>query len=223
MIPLVNTNDEVTIDDLEAQDAKAPIWVLNSSAQSRARMSGEVHIGIPKPNGTKVDDLFLPMTWLPIRITDQIPRRQLLDASEFRNAVNSRVMELISAERAKKILAEDGAEEERDRLEARQRQIDEAQAARGIQGSGAEIVSVQELSENNKTMVESETVDPNALDSGFLMFVEAIKQDTDVEALNRIRARAKFSTREVEHMLKELRSKDRVCTFLKTKLAEMRG
>jgi len=133
MIPLVNTKDEVTIDDLE-QDSndRAPIWVLNSSAQSRAKQAGEVHIGIPKRNGTKVDDLFLPMTWLPIRITDQIPRSQLLESSEFRNAVNSRVMELISAERAAKILAEDGADEERERLEARQRQIDEAQAALNI-------------------------------------------------------------------------------------------
>ena len=91
-------DDEITIASLEEGDHTKAIWALNGSANSAARQAGEVHIGIPKRNGTKVDDLFLPMTWLPIRITDQIPRAQLLESSEFRNAVNNGLLTLISEE-----------------------------------------------------------------------------------------------------------------------------
>ena len=211
--------DELSISDLEQGNEKDPIWVLNGSANSKAGMAGEVHVGIPKRNGSKVDDLFLPMTWLPIRITDQIPRAQLLESSEFRNAVNSGLLQLITQQKAETIMREDGAVDEKERLSERAKEIQSATAARSIKDSGAEVVSVQELADNNRTQMDEERRDPNALDAGFVMFVNAIKDSTDVEALNRIRGRGNFTRPEISHMVKELKGKEKVVAFLKKALS----
>lgn len=216
-ISLPSLEDEISITALEEGNEKDPIWVLNGSATSAARRAAEVHVGIPKLSGTKVDDLFLPQTWLPIRITDQIPRRQLLEASEFRDAVNAGLLTLISKEKALAIMAEDGAQEERERLSDRAKEIRDTTAARSIQDSGAEIVSTQELADKQAS-AEQESRDPNALDPGFTMFVTAIEQLDDIEALNRIRGRSAFTRPEVLHMLKALKSKEKVCKFLKASL-----
>jgi hypothetical protein len=217
-IAFPSLTDEISIASLEQGSDKDPIWVLNASANSAARQAGEVHIGIPKKNGTKVDDLYLPMTWLPIRITDQIPRAQLMESSEFRNAVNNGLMQLISSDKAMAILAEDGAQEERERLSERARQIRDATAARTIKDSGAEVVSVQELADANRTQMGDEERDPNALDPSFIMFVNAIKDTADTEALNRIRGRGTFTRPEIAHMVKELKGKEKVVAFLKKAL-----
>jgi len=211
-------DDEITIASLEEGDHTKAIWALNGSANSAARQAGEVHIGIPKRNGTKVDDLFLPMTWLPIRITDQIPRAQLLESSEFRNAVNNGLLTLISDEKARAIMSEDGAADERERLSERAKQIRDATAARTIKDSGAEVVSVQELADASRNQDQAEERDPNALDAGFVMFVNAVKDLPDVDALNRIRGRQNFTRPEIQHMVKELKGKEKVVAFLKKAL-----
>jgi len=218
----MNTRTTVTISQLEQGNLTDPIWAVNNSVASKARQQGEVHIGIPKTNGTKLDDLFLPMTWLPICLTDQIPRKQLLDSSEFRDAVNSKVLQLITEEHAKLLLSQDGADEEAERLDERKRQIEEATAARTIQDSGAEIVSMQELAdrakggasiESNDRSVREEKESP--VEPGFAMFVETLITMPDAEALNKIRARNSAKRSEITYMLDRLRHKEKVVAFLR--------
>ena len=115
-------------------------------------------------------------------------------------------------------MSEDGAADERERLSERAKQIRDATAARTIKDSGAEVVSVQELADASRNQDQAEERDPNALDAGFVMFVNAVKDLPDVDALNRIRGRQNFTRPEIQHMVKELKGKEKVVAFLKKAL-----
>jgi hypothetical protein len=206
-------NKYVNVASLEQGNQQEPIWALNGSSESDIGQPGEIHVGIPKVNGSKIDDLYLPQTWLPTCLTDQIPRGQLLASSEFRGAVNNRLVVLISAEFAAEIQAQDGADEERQRLNELRRAVREATSSRSITESGAEVISTSEIQDRGV-----ETSASTELDSGFVLFANNLETKSDVEALNLIRSRGKFSGRELRHLLKELKDKPKVVAFINSRL-----
>lgn len=189
----------LTIRDLEGRDPNEPIWALNGSAQSEAGQAGDVHVGIPKTNGTKVDALYLPQTFLPQNLTDQIPRAQLLASSEFRNAVNTRLLILITDEYATQILNEDGASEERDRLSRLRRQVREATAARSITQGGTDILNTSSLLDPAASEAAEKATTPE-LSQSFIMFAENLSSKNDIETLNAIRGRGRYTPAEIAHL-----------------------
>jgi hypothetical protein len=202
-----------TISELEQGDHKQPIWALNGSAGSEVGQPGEVHVGIPKVNGSgKIDDLYLPQTWLPINLTDMIPRAQLLAASEFRNAVNNQLITLITKEFAQEILVQDGVEEERDRLTSLRRAVREATASRTIQQSGTDVINTSDM---NDAISEQPKEDPNEIAPGFLMFADTLESKSDIEVLNLIRGRGKLLRKELNHLVKKVHDKPKTLAFLK--------
>jgi hypothetical protein len=208
----------VTIEELEADEKQsAPIWALNSSAESRIRTAGEVHIGIPKTNGTKVDSLYLERTWLPVNLTEQIPREQLLKSSEFRNAIRAKLIKLITPEYAQLLNDQEGAQEERDRIEAHKQEVYDATAARSIQDTSTEVVAMSELLEQD-TVVASDgfgKTNNNPFEHGFTIFVETLHDKGDIESLNLIRSRNSAKRSEVKYMLEKLKNKEKTCAFLR--------
>lgn len=200
----------LTVSDLEQQDDRASIWALNGSARSDVGQAGELNIGIPKINGTKIDHLHLPQTWLAQNLTDKIPRAQLLASSEFRNAVNARLLVLVSSEHAEKINAQEGADEERELLAARAREIREATAARAVTQAGTEILNTQDMLNN----VEPSETKKDAVDMAFKNFVDALSNKTDIEAINALRSRGKITKRELKYLSKNLKDKPKTSKFL---------
>lgn len=203
------------ISDLEQGDQQQPIWALNGSSESEINQPGEVHVGIPKINGTKIDDLHLHQTWLPTCLTDQIPRAQLLASSEFRNAVNNRLVVLISPEFAAEIQDQDGVAEERDRLMEMKRNVREATSSRSISQSGAEIISTSELNDVGRDAETEEA--PEALSPGFVMFANNLESKSDIETLNLIRGRGKFTGKELDHLVKSMHDKPKTTSFINEK------
>ncbi len=204
----------VSISTLEQGDPRAPIWALNGAADSDIGQPGEVHVGIPKINGTKVDDLYLPQTWLPINLTDQIPRAQLLAASEFRNSVTNKLIVLITNQYAEAIMAQDGATEERARLDQMRRAVRDALGARSIQQSGAEISTP-----DGAPLDQPAAPAKKELSATFVMFANNLENKPDVEALNAIRSRGKFSNKELSYMAKKLVGKTKVLAFIEERRA----
>lgn len=202
----------VTISELEANDKLTAIWAINNSANSDVGQPGDVHCGVPKINGTKLDPLYVPQSWLPVSLTDQIPRAQLLASSEFRNLVNSKLVLLITPEYAQQVLAQEGAAEERERLAEMKRAVRAATQARTISASGAEIISTQEITEDETPQ------GPKELAQSFIMFADNLTLKNDIEALNLIRGRGKFSGLEIKHLVKTLADKPKVVAFLQSKL-----
>jgi len=211
------SNKYLTISDLENGPENEPIWALNGSAESDAGQVGDVHVGIPKINGSKLDDLFLPQSWLPVCLTDQIPRRQLLQSTELRRAVNSNLIVLITAEYAKSLLAGEGANEEKSRLLELKRHVREATAARSITTANTDIINTQEIADSKSERTERPA---NELDPAFELFANNLTTKSDIEALNLIRGRGKVSVREVKYLLKVLHDKPKTTTMLKARLSK---
>lgn len=119
--------------DAEGMKNNKPIWGLNSVADSDLKQIGEVHLGIKQSNGNgSPDPLFLPVSWLPVELTSMVPRRRLLESIEFRKAVNSKLITLISEKDARRMLDQPGARNEQKRLDAEKSHVKEIGAARTI-------------------------------------------------------------------------------------------
>lgn len=202
-----------SISELEQGDSRQPIWAINGSADSEVGQPGNVHVGIPKLHGTKIDELFLPQSWLPVCLTDQIPRAQLLSASEFRNAVNNKLLILITPEFAAQVKAQEGANEEEERLKEMKRVVREATQARTISGSGAEIISTVELDQPKEVKASTD------LAPAFTMFANSLSVKTDIEAMNLIRGRGKSSVRELKYLVANLKDKPKTLKFMTSLLA----
>jgi hypothetical protein len=204
-----------TVTEIEAQIKYEPIWAINGSSQSEVGQAGDVHVGIPKVNGgTKVDSLYIPQTFLPHCITEQIPRGQLLASSEFRNAVNSKLLILITSEYADQLLKGPGVAEERERLMQLKRAVREATAARSITQSGAEILNTSDT-ESDST---DNPKDKPELSASFSMFANTLTSKSDIEVMNALRSRGRISRLEVRHLVKLLSDKPKTVDFLKAKL-----
>ena len=210
--------NHLTIDDLESGDVRSVIWALNGAVQSDVGRPGDVHVGIPKINGSKIDPLFLPQTWLPQRLTDQIPRAQLLAASEFRQAVNRELIVLITPEYAKKLLARDGADEEKTRLLDLKKTIKEATAARSVTQANTEIVSTSDLDDARHVGDEADRPAKNALDPSFELFANNLVAKSDIEAMNIIRGRGKATRLEVKHLIHILHDKPKTLAMLNARI-----
>jgi hypothetical protein len=211
----------LSVSEVEAQ-GNVPIWALNGSSQSEVGQAGDVHVGIPKINGgSKIDALYLPVTFLPQCITDQIPRAQLLASSEFRNAVNSKLLILITKEYADKLMSGPGVKDEIERLAQLKRLVREATSARSISQSGAEIVNTSEMADKDTNRAGATA--EGEFEASFIMFANNLTQKADVEVMNALRSRARFSRSEARHLVKLLADKPKTVAFLKAKLEKKKA
>ncbi len=204
------------ISDLEAGNDKEPIWALNNGPHSDIRSPGEIVVGIPKINGSKSDALHLPQTWLPICLTDQISRLQLLASTEFRNAVNSGLVKLISTAYAKELLEQEGAAEEKSRLAEQKQNIRSATANRAINPdlvsvSGTDGKPTEEVSANTQQ-------DEDDLDTSFIAFLDVIREKTDIEAMNVIRNRGSLKAKQIKRLIEVCIEKPKTREFLESVL-----
>jgi hypothetical protein len=200
-----------TIGEIEAEPTNKPLWALNGSAD--VIQPADIVIGIPKLNGARSDSLLIPMTWLPICITEQIPRAQLLQSSEFRKAVNSRTIRIISEEQAQALLNQEGAAEERERLEEQETRVKEA-----LRGGAVSSDQVSLIHDGGETPTERRPGAPltlDELDPGFGIFFESLGGKDDVTTMNAIRTRGKFQRRELQFMLGNLNDKPKSLEFLR--------
>jgi hypothetical protein len=225
-----------------------PIWGINTAAESELAAVGEILIAIPGPNGGQPDRLLLPQTWLPQEMTRIIHRRRLLNSVEFRSAVDKGLIGLITISDAERLLRQDGAAEEQEKLRARARDIHQAGQARTLSDSKAEVRRSDGVVEddddtdrssgrnktvvidNNKTVNMAEEASRGLEDAEpgvsvtFKMWADRLALSKDVLAKNDIKSRRKFSTPELQYLQRSLpRSFTNSRTMVNATLAKMRG
>jgi hypothetical protein len=221
-----------------------PIWGVNTASESDLGVVGEILLAIPGPNGGTPDRLLIPQTWLPQELTRVIGRKRLLNSVEFRSAVDKKLIGLISEEDAQRLLRQDGAVEEQEKIRARARQIRQAGAARTLADSKTEVtradgVAVEEDDDQggrNKTVIIDPSEQANAAElaaSGvedvepgisvqFKMWVDRLALSKDVLAKNDIKSRRKFSSAELRFLQRELpRSFTQTLTMVNATLSKM--
>lgn len=223
---------QLSVADLEMQGPTEQIWALNSSAESVIGSAGEVLLYIPRINGGQSDALFIPQTWLPVNLTSEISRTQLLASSEIRQAVNKNLITLISSDTAKRLMQQEGAKEERARLTAERNHIRSISGARTISDSKAEIVRSDGQSEDDEAERDEDFVSVATLASGgvdnvedgitpsFKMWTDKINGQSDGEALNALRSRSKFTRKELRFIVKHLENHPRTVAAITAKLGK---
>jgi hypothetical protein len=232
----------ISISDLEAQGPRGSVWVLNSAATSQYALVGEIVINIPKTNGAGADPLKIPQTWLPVDAAARFPRERLLDAAEFRSAVVNGLVTIVDEETAAKILRKDGATDELKRLRATDQHVRQAGAARTIADSNVEISRADGVKDDEDEGDKVEIYGSNDEDDNlarkakngvelndghkpsFLMFVDKLKTESDIGALNAIRSRAKFTRKEMRFMRDNLTRGEfpKTIKALKSRIAEFK-
>lgn len=112
----------ITVADLEKLD-RGPVYVLNNL---KPPMDGQLLLNVPKRNGNGTTLVKLPNTFVPVDLTAQVPRADLVDSAEFRSAASEgkRHLRILNPVYAEALLATADA-----RAEGR-RVANEAQAAR---------------------------------------------------------------------------------------------
>lgn len=122
-----------TLEELEQQD-KGPVWVLNNT---RDNLEGQVVVSIAKRNGNGYDRIRVPRSFIPFDLTQQIPRIQLLESADFRHAINTRLLKLVTTEYASVLRNTDEAKEEMERLRNDEHKAKMALKKAGVLADGA--------------------------------------------------------------------------------------
>lgn len=134
------------------------IYVLNkTSERNKGRDKGPVLFSVSDDAGRSIP-IRIEDTWLPVNLIEKVLRKQLVNSMEFRQCVNSGLLELISEEEASFIQARPGAQQELKRVSKR---MNESSA-----GSIAMFGSTEESSE------EEDEYHPKAVGIGNMVALE---------------------------------------------------
>jgi hypothetical protein len=223
-----------------------PIWGINTAAESELGVVGEVLIAIPSPSGGKPDRLLIPQTWLPQELTRVVTRKRLLESAEFRSAVDKQLISLISIEDAERLLRQDGAAEEQEKIRERNRQIRQAGQARTLADSKTEVSRAdgvvvaddgdEESSGRNKTVIIDQNKNTSVAELAangveehepgikmdFKMWADRLHLEKDILAKNSIKSRRKFSAAELRYLQRNLpRTFSQSLTLVNATLSKM--
>jgi hypothetical protein len=208
----------ISLSELD-EHSKGSLWVINSADKSKWRLRGDVSISIPSLNGAKDDGLVIRQSWLPVDAAQYIPRDRLLQATQFRRAVIEGLITVISRDDAERLLSQKGAFEERMRLEQREMSVRDAAKPRSIKDSNVEmtLTGADRTEDDDEATVQiygEETLakaakrgielDDDGLEPSFKMFADRLIDESDMNALNALRARGRFTRRELRYLAKVL-------------------
>jgi hypothetical protein len=226
----------IPLSELDVKDSRGPIWIVNTAAQSKYHVTGQLIISIPSLTGGKEEALIVPYTWLPMDAAAHFPRDRLLVSTEFRKSVINGLVTIISEKDADRLNETDGAEEERERLNELDEIVRQQASARSISDANVEI-NGQQGKEGEETVSmfglddtpsiakqlkakRGPVVDDSGFTNQFLMFAEKIKQDSDMGALNQIRARSKFTRKEIRYLADHLSNHPKTQKQLQARIAQ---
>jgi hypothetical protein len=220
---------KLTLHEIEMQDPRAPIWALNNANRSEVGLIGDILIGIPKLNGSKVDHLRIEHTWLPVELTGQIPRSQLLESSEFRQAITDRLIVVVDEETAKRINSKEGASAERKKLATLRAHVKTGGAARTISDANVEISSgdkdhdqPEDMATVDKgTRIGSRVENIDGLAPAFKLWADRLTSRSDLDILGEIKLRGAIKRSEARYLLSQLKGKPKSSKALKSSLAKL--
>ncbi len=201
----------ISLSELD-ENERGPLWVLNNAANTKRKLRGNVHITIPALSGKGEDGLTVEHTWLPIDAASLIPRPRLLQATQFRRAVLEGLIKVISRDDAERLLMQEGAYEERERLDGLKDIVSNATKQRSIkaemtvvggdndednESDSVEMFGDESLAVAAKRGIEA---DEDGLQPSFKMQADRWVEESDMSVLNAMRARGKFTPGELRYM-----------------------
>lgn len=190
----------LTIDELLTQKDTDPVWCINNTPRAMTSRAGDLILMVPKIHGNGTPDkVLIPRTWLPYNLIRQVPRQQLLQATEFLRALDSGILIAVSAEYAAYLASKEGAAEERERLN---------QYADRIRNAVAHTVTEDEDSRKKLELESDDGYDPV-----FVMHVNQWNTMQDIEVLNALRA-AKYTRKQYQYIAQHLKNHPKTLTAI---------
>lgn len=175
--------------DLEEKKTGA-IWVLNTS---KGEGRSEVMFTVAKVNGRDHDTVVIPITWLPIDLTQQVTRKQLMESSDFRKGIVQGNLTLVADETAQTLHNSEGATEEAKRLQVKM----------------SDFSTVQSIS--LETIAEAPTFSTKVLS-----IIQSIETSSEIEVINTLRNAAELTEEDFRAIRKKTpKTKKKLRLFLK--------
>lgn len=188
----------LTLDDILKQGELDPVWCINNTPQVMTDRAGDLALMIPKVHGNGTPDkVMIPRTWLPFNLIRQVPREQLLKATEFLRALDTGLIIAVTNEYAEYLMSKEGAAEERERL--------------GQAGERVRTAISRKVTEDTET--SSRETDENGFDPVFVMHVNQWNTLQDIEVLNILRA-SKFNRKQYQYIAKNLKNHPKTCAAI---------
>ena len=181
---------ELTLSDILKQDPMASIWVRNNVHRSPdVGREGDLVINIPKPNGVGSTVLRVERTWLPIDLTTQMSRLQILESAEFRSAVTNKFIVLLTEEYAQRLLRSPDAENEQRRLSAQREYIRTATGVQGITNDGTAGTVYGTGGQDEHTHQNIPTPGSDEEQDMFTSWLNSLEFKDDTQVLSELRTR----------------------------------
>lgn len=107
---------QMSFEELEKDPEKGPVWVFNGTQQGSDNQRRQLMLIVPSLQGNTADTIIIPRTFIPINLTEQVSKKQLVQSSDFRKAVARGLLILTDEETAKTILGRRDSIIEKERL-----------------------------------------------------------------------------------------------------------
>lgn len=200
----------MTIEQVEEVE-KGPVYVVNATS---GELGGNLLFSVPKLNGNGHDLIRVPKTFIPIDLSMQVSRQQLIASSEFRSTVNKGLIKIASREYAMMLLNSEDGKAEQIRIQ------NEMKAARMV----VENAVVQEESDDDYIEVKavekeakaSAAADVKTVSIKLKTLVNNAKHEdwTQTKVTTSLRNYGDLSKKEVAFLSKEFKDSPRIRKFL---------
>jgi hypothetical protein len=175
MIKSIPSDSILSITDVRKQDDSDPIWVVNTSTSKvRDQRRGQAVINIQDNS-----PLTIPNTFLPIAVTNSHNRQDVLKSQHFLQAVDKKLITLVTEEYALKILNSKYASEELDNL---------AKNNDAFKLAKSNIIDVSELDTEKNANVFTNRTNPRNQAKIDSILETAISSGNEAKAINSIRS-----------------------------------
>lgn len=207
----------LTLQDALKQSKTDNLWVINNSANSELRLSGEIIIPIVDQSG-RSSPINIQRTWLPVNLIEEMDRDTILASFEFRKHLRNKLIRIITDEYAEQLLADPMAEVERNRL-LNKRNKDKADQALGMAGSDNVI---QTTSDSDSKDPQASNMYAKGISFAFKTWVDNLHARQEDDIISEFRSRARFSRHELRFLQKNLSDKPKVVEYVKKRLENRR-
>lgn len=140
----------------ELEDKKVTeVWCLNNT-----KPRGEIALGVKSPADGSPTLVTIPATWVPVCLTEQVPKAMLLNSPEFRRLVASSGILLVAAADVETIFDDEDVRREMHNLANRSNNTEEVAQPPAIHRENTNILVLDLISrEKNNEINEGEEYD----------------------------------------------------------------
>lgn len=182
---------KLSISDISSESYKGSIFVLNTT---RGDERGPVVFNCYKLNGRGVDTVTIPCTFLPTNLINYVTKEQILESSDFKNAIRRGFLCIIDEKEAEELESQPGAQEERIRVQ--NEEAEKINISRSLLGENSDIQPPQSQASQNKSGINPkvEAILSNHSDNGNVATLNSLRNispDLSIRDLRYIRDFAK--------------------------------